>query len=114
VGQGRGGCHVVRGVTRRSVAEYEILDAGDGSFQVICFAGHMQGQAIMWQARVCALGEGRRSYIDVQNIDNGTGAIEIGLPVEVVDTPTLNKTIVMIRQYKNLRPGRHEFGPHKQ
>jgi len=96
------------------LVEYETLDAGDGSSQVIRFAGHMQGRAVIWQARICALGEGRRSYIDVRNINNGTGEIEIGLPVEVIDTPTLNKTIVMIRQYKNLHLGRHDFGLHKE
>ncbi len=38
------------------------------------------------------------------------GDIEIGLPVERIDVPTINKTVVMIRQYKKLSLGRHDFG----
>ena len=37
-------------------------------------------------------------------------SITIGLNVAAIDPPVLLKTTIMIRKYKRLRVGRHEFG----
>lgn len=86
------------------------MDPGDGSYQIIRFHGPFQGRTIRWLARIQAQGRGQRSYISIGNINADDAEIEVGLPVVSIDTPTIKKTIVMIRQYKRLRPGRHEFG----
>jgi hypothetical protein len=35
----------------------------------------------------------------------------VGLHVERIDPPTVRKAMIMIRRYKRLRRGRHEYGP---
>jgi hypothetical protein len=37
-------------------------------------------------------------------------SITIGLNVTAIDPPVLLKTTIMIRKYKRLHAGRHEFG----
>jgi hypothetical protein len=87
-----------------------VIDPGDGSYQIVRFRGPFQGRTIRWLARIQAQGRDQRAYISIGNIDADDAEIEIGLPVASIDTPTIKKTLVMIRQYKGLRPGRREFG----
>ena len=86
------------------------MGPGDERCRCVCFKGPFQGREIIWFAHIRARGAGSRSYICISNITASQAEIEIGLPVARIDTPTIKKTIVMIRQYKELRPGRHEFG----
>jgi len=87
-----------------------VVDPGDDDYIVITFDGRFENTKLLWRATIRALGMGRRSYIDVTDISQGQGNVEVGLPVDKIDVPTIKKTIVMMRQYKNLRLGRHEFG----
>jgi hypothetical protein len=34
----------------------------------------------------------------------------VGLAVPLIDAATVLRSMIMIRNYKRLRPGRHEFG----
>lgn len=88
----------------------------------VCFSGRLLGEAVQWHAVIATLqrlwreqGEdsrrGRlRPFLEVQARGGGRARIEIGLGVEHIDAPTILKTVIMVRQYKRLRPGRHEFG----
>ena len=40
----------------------------------------------------------------------GVSQIMVVLPVPMIDEPTIRKTIIMIRCYKRLKVGYHEFG----
>ena len=80
----------------------------------IAFAGQLEGQSVIWHATLIALKAGGAEsviqYIDVTGQHNSDGyAVEIGLPVYAIDEPTVLKSITMIRQYKKLHQGRHEF-----
>lgn len=86
------------------------MGPGDEHCRSVCFKGPFQGREIVWFAHIRARGAGNRSYIRISDIGDSQAEIEIGLPVARIDTPTIKKTIVMIRQYKHLRPGRHDFG----
>lgn len=83
---------------------------------IIEFAGTFEGKSVVWHATIVALNtqpsQNLAQYIEVSEAehDNNTGlSMEIGLFVQRIDEPTITKVIKMIRQYKNLHRGRHEF-----
>ena len=39
-----------------------------------------------------------------------TAKLNVGLDLKTIDEAVINKTIIMIRNYKRLRIGRNEFG----
>ena len=51
-----------------------------------------------------------RSYIDVGETENYSAKIAVGLPVQIITAAVISKTIIMIRNYKLLQSGRHNFG----
>jgi hypothetical protein len=102
----------VAALRRRLAAEsdYELL-AADPACARLRFLGRFEGRAVAWDATVRALGAGAaRRYIDI-GADGPDGVrLEVGLPLEALDAPALRKCVIMIRQYRRLRRGRHEFG----
>jgi len=79
------------------------------------FVGMFADQQVIWNAKIIALNASPQvlanQYIDVSD-NKKEGVIipvEIGLFVDVIDEPTVFKVIMMLRQYKNLRSGKHEF-----
>ncbi len=88
----------------------------------IRFTGTYQGTTVVWDVTVMTLAfynahqarnnkpAAHRQFIDIAQTDNTLRKIEIGLELEIIDTPTLLKTMVMVRKYKRLRAGRREFG----
>lgn len=85
----------------------------------VCFPGTFEGAPVHWHARIVTLralardrpGAARRPYLQVGDVTDGRARIEVGLNVEHLDPPTILKAVIMVRQYKGLRRGRHEFGP---
>jgi hypothetical protein len=81
---------------------------GEGAAEVR-FIGPFEGREIVWQARI------ERSpgaqFIDVGEPAGDTCPVRVGLRVAAIDAPAILKTIVMLRRYKRLRRGRHEFRP---
>jgi len=51
-----------------------------------------------------------RSFMQVDAPHNGVSTLKIVLPVPIIDEPTIKKTVIMIRCYKRLKVGYHEFG----
>lgn len=110
---------------RRTGQTFVLPDGGlpDQSVRVR-FSGRFQGADVVWdcqfltvQAELRARGGAARS-----GADTGCNFIEIGAPVAHgvplrvaldlprIDRPAILKMMVMIRNYKRLRPGRHAFG----
>jgi hypothetical protein len=94
---------------RSARAPYELLSATPDEAR-LRFAGPFEGAEVVWEARVRRVGAGESRYIAVGPRSANAIAVEVGLDVPVVDEPTLRKTVVMVRQWKRLRAGRHEFG----
>lgn len=95
--------------------DYQLLQLASDSAHYR-FVGRFEGREIIWDAHVHALGsQGEEQYIDIGEYRGGLRTIAIGLLVDVLDEPVLRKTMLMVRQYKRLRQGRHGFlGPAKQ
>lgn len=78
------------------------------------FIGRYQEREVVWDAELIALaatGADTAQFLDIGAPGPHGVPIRIGLGVPCIDRPTVLKTIIMVRNYKRLRPGRHEFGP---
>lgn len=79
------------------------------------FIGRFQGEDVVWDAELIALAAGNGTapqYLDIGAPTPRGIPIRIGLGVPCIDRPTVMKAVIMVRNYKRLHPGRHEFGPH--
>jgi len=101
--------------TKAATPDFELVgQPGPGQVR-IRFAGRFGGRDVTWDATVIALDAYPRrhrhspQYLDIGPAHGARVPITIGLHVAILDTPTLTKTVVMIRNYKRLREGRHEF-----
>jgi hypothetical protein len=101
------------------LAEAELLDAPGGSALRLRFEGPFEGRTITWDATFVALGDPEiragpgtsvGNFIEI-GADGANGvAIRVGLQVARIDAPTIRKTMIMLRRYKRLRRGRHDYG----
>ena len=104
--------------TDEILAQARLLDAPGGTTMRVCFKGRFEGREVTWIATLRALrgaGEAHdpprsgRNFIEVgQDTCDGI-PLNIGLDVERIDAATVRNAIIMIRQYKRLRLGRHEW-----
>jgi hypothetical protein len=87
------------------------------------FIGDYRGQMVIWDCCLMALNAKHETpditkllrsetcdFIEIDDADGQVIPLRIGLNIPRVDIPTMRKMMVMIRQYKRLGPGRHEFG----
>jgi hypothetical protein len=93
----------------------------------IQFPGQFQEHDVIWDAQLLTLqsvyqlqltqGQVKpdtpvtlRQYIHIHPAAGDRIPITIALNVTQFDEPTILKTMIMIHNYKRLRPGRHEYG----
>lgn len=112
-------------LTSAGLAYHALSPLGGASAQVR-FPGVFQGRAVAWNAEIVTLAaydrEQRRraptpspvrtwrQFIEIGAQAEPGVPLRVGLAVPLIDTATVLRTIIMIRNYKRLRPGRHEFG----
>lgn len=92
---------------------YECLDALGGDRVRVRFAGRLLGESVTWDATLCTLAAAShpaRRFIEVGETTSEGTRLTVGLDVARIDRPTVLKTVIMIRGWKNLRPGRHDYG----
>jgi hypothetical protein len=102
------------------LSEAELLDEPGGKILRLRFEGRFQGRQVTWLATLLALAEFQPTdptrqpapnYIEIGEAGRDAVPITVGLQVERIDPPTVRKAMIMIRRYKRLRHGRHEYGP---
>ena len=90
----------------------------------IRFNGNFRGEPVSWIADIMTLQyyfdhfsranpipAGARQFIDIRSGEQtGQYLLTVGLASKQIDHPTLLKTIIMIRNYKLLNVGCHEYG----
>jgi len=84
----------------------------------VTFSGNFDGSRVVWNACVRTINDfarhheitdDPRQYIDISR-DGDVYYLEVGLNVAIIDKATIQRTIIMIRNYKRLSLGRHEYG----
>jgi hypothetical protein len=93
--------------------DYLLYSGLPGKLAELRFAGTLAGERILWDARVLAQGRHStaRQFIEIAAAGYPLRRVAIGLNVDEIDAQVLQKTIIMMRNYRRLRAGRHEFGP---
>lgn len=105
-------------------SDYQIVHRDGPDRVTLHFGGMFQGKAVEWEAsfltlareaRECAPGQTLRlrNFIEIEAEECAPGRrrLRVGLHLAAMDGPAILKTLTMVRQYRRLRPGRHEFGP---
>jgi hypothetical protein len=86
----------------------------------IKFNGIFQGKTVIWDTHFFTLqgymaqknikNTELKQFIDIQAIDSGTMKLTVALNITEINKPNIFKMMIMIKQYKNLSIGRHEYG----
>ena len=105
--------------------EYSHLEPPRDDRVHIRFTGPFEGRQVTWDTCITTLehefrtrhhsrqthgNPQLRQYIDVGPADGDIRPLRIGLNVERLDEPVIRKAIIMIRQYRLLHEGYHEYG----
>lgn len=99
---------------------YTLIQQFNTQHAHIQFKGPFQGQIVTWDTHLFTVDY----YAKQQNLDSGElkqfieiEALEfidmkltVALKVSAINNATIEKTMIMIRQYKKLSVGRHEYG----
>lgn len=113
----------------KSGKPYLALSKLGGQHIHIRFTGKFMNIPVIWNARIHTLvyhaqqlqqeplpsadkPRTIRQFIMVGEEQGNFRELTVGLAVNRIDEPTILKTIIMIRNYKRLRFGLHEFGLH--
>lgn len=101
------------------IGEVALLDEPGGDSLRLHFDGPFEGQVVRWQAVLftpagwaATLDEAlpEQNIIDIHEDDVGVYRLNLCLKVTAIDLPTVRKAVMMVRQYKRLRVGRHRYG----
>jgi len=92
-------------------------DASNPQQKTFTFIGHLHGKAIIWNTRLRTLQSLAQTqqlnqlqqFIHIQN-EHNSYRLEIALYLKQIDLAAIKRTIIMIRNYKNLRSGQHNYG----
>jgi len=88
------------------------------------FTGPFEGRNVVWRCEFITLTaelhrlaqevapapESLRNFIEIGEPSSDGVPIRVGLALSCIDAAAIDKMMLMIRRYKNLRRGRHEYG----
>lgn len=84
------------------------------------FKGLFQGKDVIWDTHLYTLSYFAeinhlsniklKQFIDIVPAASDTMNLQVALNIPVVNEPAIYKMMIMIRQYKKLSAGRHEYG----
>lgn len=95
--------------------DYLMLEPSQTDRAHFCFTGFFQDREIVWDAELMPLKNTNQSRQSVQvgeEVDSEI-PLKIILDLPCITEPDILKSIIMIRNYKRLRAGRHEWSPLK-
>jgi hypothetical protein len=110
---------------RESDQPFLILDEPGGQQVRVRFTGSFQGRDVVWDCHFTTLNVRRkdhtgsterdqeqapRNFIEIDEPGASGIPIRVGLDLPFIDMPAIRKMIIMVRNYKGLHRGRHEFG----
>lgn len=105
--------------------QYELVERQSDCCVKIRFPGVYNGVEVIWNARIQTLQDKLRSNQKDKSSDKEACSlhqsimisetvqgysIDIALNLKEIDVAAIKRTIIMIRKYKRLHPGLHEYG----
>ncbi|MBI3561045.1 MAG: hypothetical protein HY080_04945 [Gammaproteobacteria bacterium] len=103
--------------------DYHLVSPVPAPYADLYFVGVFEQKTVIWKARIGTLDyyshhlphgvEEKmrlRAFIDIGHADGELRPLSVGLNVPIIDAATIQKTIIMVRQYKRLQLGRYEYG----
>ncbi len=93
-------------------------------FAELRFVGPFESRDVVWHCEFTTLAAelkclaqedpaapaSMRNFIEVGDPESHGVPVRVGLAVPRIDAPAIEKMILMMRLYRNLRRGRHEYG----
>ena len=97
---------------REQGQDWLLVSQRDDQHARLRFTGPFQERLVVWDCELVTLSADKveRNFIDIQPTEASGVPLRVGLSIERIDTPAIEKMIIMIRHYKRLRVGRHEYG----
>lgn len=102
---------------------YTLIKKYSEQYCHLSFKGMFQDNEVTWDTHFFTLdGYGRygleqdikntelKQFIDIQPLKGNTFKLIIALNINTISHPNIQKMMIMIKQYKNLSIGRHEYG----
>lgn len=101
---------------------YSLLATPDAEQARFAFSGSFENEQIIWDATLLTLTRyheiqpdagqpvTRSAFLEIGGNTAHGRAMRVALDIALIDEAAILRTIVMIRNYKRLRPGRHDFG----
>jgi len=109
---------------RETGQAFLLLSEPGGQVVHVRFTGCFEGREVVWdchfgtlaggfryctQQRETGAEQSRSCFIDIGQPGNRGMPLRVCLNLPCIDIPSIRKMIIMIRNYKRLRFGRHEF-----
>lgn len=99
---------------------YTIINQFNTQHARIEFIGPFKGETVTWDTDFFTL-EGflakenikdtnLKQFIDIKPVRSGVMKLTVVQKINEVNNPNIQKMMIMIKQYKELSPGRHEYG----
>jgi len=99
---------------------YTLIQQHNTQLAHIKFSGPFQGETVIWDTHFFTLkgymmqesikDTQLKQFIDIQPAESGIMRLTIALNIKEINKPSIQKMMIMIKQYKNLSPGRLEYG----
>ena len=99
---------------------YTLIEQVNSQYAHIKFEGLFQGKTVTWDTHFFTL-DGYSSensdekkitkqFICINECNADTMELTLALKISEINTPNIQKMMIMIKQYRNLAIGRHDFG----
>lgn len=99
---------------------YKLIKQNDSQLAHIQFEGPFQGKTVTWDTHFFTLNsyvaqqsnkiDTQKQFIDIEPVEANIMKLTIALKIPDVNHQHIQKMMIMIKQYKNLSIGRHEYG----
>lgn len=99
---------------------YELIKQYDSQHTHIKFEGNFQGQMVTWDTHFFTLtgynsqknvpNKSLKQFIHIEPGETNIFKLTICLKIPEITEPSIQKMIIMVKLYKNLALGHHEYG----
>lgn len=99
---------------------YTLIQQFNNKLAHLKFKGPFQGRTVTWDTHFFTLDAyikeknitnmTHKQVIDIEPLENDIMKLTVALNINEITKPDIQKMMIMIKQYKNLSIGRHEYG----